>query len=147
MSQLGHNVHSCILLIIFISTFTTINDTEIVTVEICSNSNRNKVLHYFLNSLLIYRRVLGVELLPGADIGSDHELVMMTFKLYQKRVKKLGHARIKFDLEKLKDPEVAEAFHAMIGGKFEALTILVADGYRHGHVDQHLQHSSDQHRQ
>ena len=65
---------------------------------------------------------------PGADIGSDHELVMMTFKLHLKRVKKLGHARIKFDLQKLKEPEVAEAFHAMIGGKFAALTILDADG-------------------
>ena len=65
---------------------------------------------------------------PGADIGSDHELVMMTYKLHLKRVKKLGYARIKFDLEKLKDPEVAEAFHAMIGGKFAALTILDADG-------------------
>ena len=64
----------------------------------------------------------------GADIGSDHELAMMTFTLHLKRVKKLGHARIKFDLEKLKDPEVAEAFHAMIGGKFAALTILDADG-------------------
>ena len=40
----------------------------------------------------------------------------------------LIHARIKFDLEKLKDPEVAEAFHAMIGGKFAALTILDPDG-------------------
>ena len=65
---------------------------------------------------------------PGADIGSDHELVMMTFKLHLKRVKKLGHASIKFDLEKLKDPEVAEAFHAMIGGKCAALIILDADG-------------------
>ena len=60
--------------------------------------------------------------------GADHELVMMTFKLHLKRVKKLGHTRIKFDLEKLKDPEVAEAFHAMIGGQFAALTILDADG-------------------
>ena len=65
--------------------------------------------------------------LPGADIGSDHELVMTTVKLHLKRVKKLGHARVKFDLEKLKDPEVAEAFHVMIGGKFAALTILDAD--------------------
>ena len=53
---------------------------------------------------------------------------MMTFKLHLKRVKKLGHARIKFDLEKLNDPEVAEAFHAMIGRKFAVLTILDADG-------------------
>ena len=31
---------------------------------------------------------------PGADIGRDHELVMMTFKLHLKRVEKLGHTRI-----------------------------------------------------
>ena len=65
---------------------------------------------------------------PGADIASDQELVMMIFKLHLKRVKKFGHTRIKFDLEKLKDPEVAEPFHAMMGGKFAALTILDADG-------------------
>ena len=39
---------------------------------------------------------------PGADIGSDHELVMMTFKIHLERIKKLGHAWIKFELEKLK---------------------------------------------
>lgn len=61
---------------------------------------------------------------PGADIGSDHELVIMTLKLHLKRVKKQGQTRIKFDLEQLKDPAVAEAFQAMIGGKFAALTIL-----------------------
>ena len=64
---------------------------------------------------------------PGADIGSDHDLVMMTFKLHLKKVSKLGHTRIKFDLEKLKDPEIAETFKAMIGGKFAPLTLLDAD--------------------
>ena len=32
--------------------------------------------------------------------------------------------RLKFDLEKLKDPNVLETFEAMIGGKFEPLTIM-----------------------
>ena len=64
---------------------------------------------------------------PGADIGSDHELVMMTFKLHLKRTKKQGHARIRFDVDKLKDPHVAEVFQAMIGGKFAALSILDSD--------------------
>ena len=64
---------------------------------------------------------------PGADIGSDHDLVMMTFKLHLKKVSKQGHSRIRFDLEKLKDPEVAETFKAMIGGKFAPLTLLDAD--------------------
>ena len=63
----------------------------------------------------------------GLRLGSDHELVMMTFKLHI-RVKKLGHTMYKFDLEKLKDPEIAEAFHAMIRGKFAMLSILDADG-------------------
>ena len=40
---------------------------------------------------------------PGADIGSDHDLVMMTFKLHLKKVSKQGHTRIRFDFEKLKD--------------------------------------------
>ena len=30
---------------------------------------------------------------PGADIGSDHELVMMTFKLYLKRAKKSNQCK------------------------------------------------------
>ena len=64
---------------------------------------------------------------PGADIGSDHDLVMMTFKLHLKKVSKQGHSRIRFDLEKLKDPEVAETLKAMIGGKFAPLTLLDAD--------------------
>ena len=47
---------------------------------------------------------------PGADIGSDHELVMMTFKLLLQRVKNQGSIRIRFSLEKLKDPNIAELF-------------------------------------
>ena len=63
----------------------------------------------------------------GADIGSDHELVMMTFKLHLKRAKKQCNRRIRFDHEKLKGPEVAEIFQAKIGGKFAALSILDSD--------------------
>ena len=63
----------------------------------------------------------------GADIGSDHNLVRMTFKHHLKRVSKQGQTRIKFDLEKLKDPEIDGMFRAMIGGKFAPLTLLDAD--------------------
>ena len=64
---------------------------------------------------------------PGADIGSDHELDMLTFKLHLKSAKKQCNTRIRFDLEKLKDPEVAEIFQAKIGGKFAALSIPDSD--------------------
>ena len=59
---------------------------------------------------------------PGTDIGSDHELLMMTFHPRLKRISKPKHTRPKFDLEKLKDPNVLEAFQTMIGGKFAPLT-------------------------
>ena len=43
---------------------------------------------------------------PGADMGSDHELVMMTFKLRFQRVKNQGIIRIRFRLKKLNDPNI-----------------------------------------
>ena len=61
---------------------------------------------------------------PGADIGSDHELVMMTFKLRLQSVKNQGGIRIRFSLLKLKDPNIAEFFRATIGGKFAPLLAL-----------------------
>ena len=45
---------------------------------------------------------------PGADIGSDHELVMATFRLRLQRTKRQGNIRIKFSLEKLKDPNIVK---------------------------------------
>ena len=59
-----------------------------------------------------------------ADIGSNHDLLMMTFHLHLKRISKPEHTRLKFDLKKLKDRNVLETFQAMIGGKFAPLTIM-----------------------
>ena len=61
---------------------------------------------------------------PGADVGSDHELLMMTFRLRLKRIIKPTNTRIKYDLEKPKDPTVANAFQAKICGKFTPLILL-----------------------
>ena len=40
---------------------------------------------------------------PGADIGSDHDLVMMTFQVRLKEARKPNQPRLRFDLEKLRD--------------------------------------------
>ena len=48
----------------------------------------------------------------------------MTFNLHLKRISKPKHTRLKFDLEKLKDPNVLETFQAMIDGNFAPLTIM-----------------------
>ena len=49
---------------------------------------------------------------------------MMTFRPRLKQISKPKHTRLKFDLEKLKDPNVLETFQAMIGGRFAPLTIM-----------------------
>ena len=64
---------------------------------------------------------------PGTDIRSDHDLVTISFWLRLKKIKVQGPTRIEFDLEKPKDPQVADVFQAMIGGKFAPLTLLNAD--------------------
>ena len=57
----------------------------------------------------------------GADIGSDHDLVMMTFGVCLKKARKPNQPILRFDLEKLRDPDVACTFQATIGGKFAPL--------------------------
>ena len=64
------------------------------------------------------------EQFPGADTVNDHDLLMMTFRPRLKKISKPKHTRLKFDLEKLKDPNVLETFQAMIGGRFSPLTIM-----------------------
>ena len=64
---------------------------------------------------------------PGADVGSDHDLVMMTFQLHLKRLKKQSSTRLRFDLEKLKDPNIANSFKAMMGGKFAPLLTMAEE--------------------
>ena len=43
---------------------------------------------------------------PGADTGSDHDLLMITFHFVWKESANHNTLRLKFDLEKLKDPNV-----------------------------------------
>ena len=59
----------------------------------------------------------------AAVIGSDHDL-LMTFHLRLKTISNPKHTRLKFNLEKLRDPNVLETFKAMIGGRFAPLTIM-----------------------
>ena len=61
---------------------------------------------------------------PGANNGSDHDLVLTTIKLKLKTKRFMKSPGIRFDLEKLKDPKIAEALQAKVGGKFAALCVL-----------------------
>ena len=61
---------------------------------------------------------------PGADIGSDLDLVMVTFRVRLKEARKPNQPRLRFDLEKLRDSDVACTFQATIGEKFAPLIRL-----------------------
>ena len=62
---------------------------------------------------------------PGADVGSDYDMVMMIFQTRLMNSRKPTKPRIRFDLEKLNDPSVMSAFQATIGGGFAHLATLV----------------------
>jgi len=47
---------------------------------------------------------------PGADLNSDHNLVMMTYDLKFKKIKKPSKKCHKWNLEKLKIPEIAKKY-------------------------------------
>ena len=64
---------------------------------------------------------------PGADIGSDHDMVLANFKLKLKAKRSPKSSRISFDLDQLKDPEIAHAYQARVGGKFAALNLIDQD--------------------
>ena len=64
---------------------------------------------------------------PGADVGSDHDLVFVNFKLRLKTIKKPKNTRMKFNLDRLRDPNIAESFKATVGGKFAPLLTLEED--------------------
>ena len=89
--------------------------------------------HNQIGNILVRKRFqLGVNSararsFAGADIGSADDVLMMTFHLRLEGISKPKHTRLKFELEKLKDPNVLETFQAMIGGRFAPLTIMSND--------------------
>ena len=49
---------------------------------------------------------------------------MITFQVHLKKARKLNQPRLRFDLEKLGDPDVACTFQATISGQFTSLISL-----------------------
>ena len=61
----------------------------------------------------------------GADVGSDRDLVLMVMNLkLNKLFRHAPNPRIKFDPEKLNDPNIASVFKAQVGCRFAALNLL-----------------------
>ena len=61
---------------------------------------------------------------PSADFGSDHDLIMMTFKFKRRTKKKDQETRVRYDLEKLRDPILKEACQKAPRGRFAPLMLI-----------------------
>ena len=64
------------------------------------------------------------QVFPGADVGSDHDLLMMTMKVKVASRQRQDYARLRYDIEKLKDTTILEEFHNTLGEKFALLLLL-----------------------
>ena len=121
--------------------------THLVITKHPEDGHENGQHHNQIDYILVRKRFRsGVNIartrsFPGADIGSDHDLLIMTFRLRLKKISEPKHTRLKFHLEKLKDPNVLETFQTMIGGTFAPLTIM-SNEETDSMITNHLQHSS-----
>ena len=75
---------------------------------------------YFSNIKIVRTRAF-----QDVDVGSDHDMVMMTFYTCLRKSRKPTKLRIRFDIEMLSDPTVVSAFQAIIGGRFAPQATLV----------------------
>ena len=85
--------------------------------------DKNQIDHFMINGT--WRRSLhNVVVRRGADVGSDHQLVVATVQLKLHRIGKKEIARFNFDTEKLKTPHIRNNFKLTLKNKFEALSEL-----------------------
>ena len=82
---------------------------------------RNQIDHILINKKW-KSSLQNVRTKRGADIGSDHNLVVANVKLKLRKTKKGAIRKPKFDLERLrKEPQVAKNFQIEIRNRFAAL--------------------------
>ena len=77
---------------------------------------------------------------PGADVGSDHAIIMMNFRLRLNKIRILMNTRIKFDLEKLKDPRHYRRVQS--NDRMETCSTYICRG-RSRNYDNTIHHRSD----
>ena len=68
-----------------------------------------------------------VRAMRGADGGSDHHLLMAKVKLRIVKVRKGDSGRVRFEVTKLKDLEVRNAFELALHNRFEGLQHLMEE--------------------
>ena len=55
---------------------------------------------------------------PGADVGSDYNMVILNFKVRLKKIRKPKNTRLRLNLDRLEDPSISKACQTTDGRKF-----------------------------
>ncbi|GFR63382.1 endonuclease-reverse transcriptase, partial [Elysia marginata] len=83
--------------------------------------DKNQIDHIAINN--IWRRsLLDVRVKRGADVGSDHLLVIASIRLKLRRTDRRDMHKKRLDLNKLKDPDVRKLFTIQLKNRFQALS-------------------------
>ena len=84
------------------------------------HKTENQVDHIEINK--IFRRtMLDVRVKKGADVGSNHHLVVAKLRLKLKRCKLTANTRTKYKVGLLREKDYADAFRVSLRNRYQAL--------------------------
>ena len=66
-------------------------------------------------------------MMRGADVSSDHHLLMTTVKLHPKRFTTANSTRTKYNVGLLRDKDTQAAFQISLSNRFQPLQELIED--------------------
>ena len=81
--------------------------------------DKNQIDHLMINGTW-RRSLLDVKVKRGADVGSDHHLVLAVLKVKLRKTGSKKTGRQQFDVEKLHDPKVKGSFVLQLKNRFQA---------------------------
>ena len=80
---------------------------------------------------------------PGADVGSDHDLVLTSLNLRLKNIDKKQSKKVCYNLDSLKDRNIVEQFQAEVGGRFAPLLTMELEPEEfHQQVEENLRQAA-----
>ena len=87
----------------------------------CRGRGLRSLIDYFLVGKLYRKQVVDVKVIRGAELGSDHYLVLMKTKLkMERRVRGMDRRIQRIKISKLKDADVRRKYQAIINEMYEA---------------------------
>ena len=91
-----------------------------------NDRDRNQIDHLLINAKW-RRSLLDVKVKRGADVGSDHQMIIAKVKLKLRRTQNKIDIQRRYNIQKLKDPHTKITFITQVKNRFQALQSLNSD--------------------